>query len=141
MTTFTDKDIGALTFKGEQDEWRGWKMMFLAYAEEKECEDSLLLDDPIPAVTANNTADEKAKIASNKKAMRLLAMSCARGKAQPYVELAKGNARVAWKSLVKRYERDDDADLIRLEKEFATCAIEDFPGPEEWMQQLFYLNL
>jgi aryl carrier-like protein len=135
-----DKEIKLFRFDGVQENWRGWKVLVLAYAEEKEFDDALLKDIAIPAVTTTNTADEKKLILSNKKAMRFLAMCCAKGKALPFVELANGSARNAWKALIKRYERGDDQDLIRLEKEFVTCNLEDYDDPESWIQQLVYLN-
>ena len=143
-----EKTIRTLPFDGNVDNWREWKVKFLAKARHGGYKQILTGEDVVPDETDPGlTQAQKDKIELNYKAYDALVLAC-EGVAFGCVEsavtdrLKDGCAALAWKQLNERYEPKTQMSLVLLKKEFAMNRLEDTSkDPDAWVQELEHIRM
>ena len=144
-----EKAIRIIPFSGKESDWRMWSRKFLARARLREYKDILTGTEKAPAAgtvidenTDQGKKQKKNKIA-NEKAYNDLLLSCEDEVCFGAVDeaittaLPDGDANLAWKNLMARYESSTPATKIQLKKEFHESKLEDVTtDPDEWIADL-----
>lgn len=147
-----EKAYRTISFDGKIENWRVWKLKFLAKGSDVGYEDVLEGIAAVPKAT--DVLDETTVVGQasalnrkmNKKAYTALAMAC-EGVSFGCVEkactvdLPKGDAALAWKYLCAKYEPATKMSLVSLKKEFAQCKLESVKyDPDEWINKLEHIR-
>ena len=148
-----DKAIRVIPFDGKKEHWHMWSKKFLAKAIVKKYKQVLLgeVTPPPSSEVLNLTTDEgKAKMKiknANELAYNDLLLSCTDEVTFGYVDeactddLPDGDAALAWKNLLNKFEPTTAADKVSLLKEFADSKLDDVESdPDTWYNELATLR-
>jgi len=127
-------------FSGEKKDWERWHITFLAKSMLRGYWDILVGLEVAPTkgtkgyedfMVKNNIAYAELLISSESD-ICLGIVHTSRTEMMP-----EGDARLAWKNLVDKYEPTTKANLIKMKKQFNNCKLEDAgKDPDQWIQEL-----
>lgn len=78
-------------------------------------------------------------ISQNEDAYNFLTLSCT-DSAFKWVESARGDARLAWKTLVRRCDKKEEEDVVKLLREFQNFKMKTEDHPEDYIMELEFMN-
>ena len=141
-----EKAIRVIVFDGKIENWRVWKLKYMAKATQGGYKGAIDGTLTIPNESADldpvTGAEEIKARKANALAYSTLCLSC-EGVSFGCVEkattseLPSGDAALAWKNLCLKYEPATQMSLVSLKKEFAQCRLESVKtDPDEWVTKL-----
>ena len=145
-----EKAIRVISFDGKIENWRVWKLKFLAKAThggyKGAIDGTFVIPDESDALDPDDVEATRNRKA-NFLAYTALCLSC-EGLAFGCVEKAQttalpsGDAALAWKNLCAKYEPTTQMSLVSLKKEFAQCRLESVKqDPDEWVTKLEHYRM
>lgn len=145
-----EKSIRVISFDGKIENWRVWKLKFLAKSTHGGYKGAIDGTFVIPDEDVELDADDVDEL-KNRKANFLaytsLCLSC-EGVAFGCVEKAQttalpsGDAALAWRNLCAKYEPRTQMSLVSLKKDFAQCRLESMKqDPDEWVTKLEHFRM
>jgi gag-polypeptide of LTR copia-type len=146
-----EKAIRVIVFDGKIENWRVWKLKFVAKSTQGGYKGALdgTMTVPKESDVLDETADaDKIKARkANTLAFTALCLSC-EGVSFGCVEksttadLPNGDAALAWKNLCLKYEPNTQMSLVSLKKEFAQCRLDSVKtDPDEWVTKLEHYRM
>lgn len=146
-----EKAIRVISFDGKIENWRVWKLKFMAKSTQGGYKG--VLDGTVSVPKESDTLDETTDIEkvkarnANALAFTSLCLSC-EGVSFGCIEKAttsdfpNGDAALAWKNLCAKYEPNTQMSLVSLKKEFAQCRLDSVKtDPDEWITKLEHYRM
>jgi gag-polypeptide of LTR copia-type len=135
-----DFNIKISSFSGEKKDWERWSVTFLAKARLRGYRELLV---GIGESPQKGSKDYDEFVMRNDIAYAELLIACDNDICLGIVNtsrtstLPEGDAKLAWKNLVSKFEPVTKSNLIRVKKEFVECKLEGtHQDPDQWIQSL-----